>query len=481
MNDIAAAERAVLGTLIESNGQTPLPPALASLVANAPESFGDLRNAAIAAAIKDLKANNRAVHAEAVLERLDFTDCTRYLMETVSAALPLPVAELEADTIWQGYRQRRTLSLFTDASQALTKSPNLARAIVNNVRSVLTRLDDEPSKDGLPDITDGAALLAQEPVLPEILIEGLLYKGSKMSLGGASKAYKSWTFLNIALSLSTGADWLNYPCRRARVLYVNLEIQPGFLHKRLETLCLARLLFPEPGWLDIWNLRGFSAPHTTLIPKIIKRTRELGYGLVIIDPIYKIYSVGSDENSSADIGFLMNSVDSIATQTGASIAFGAHFAKGNAAQKEAIDRVSGSGVYARDPDTVLTFTKHEVEDCFTIEVAHRNLPPETAFVVKWEFPQFTRQSQLDPAKLKTPKSGRPTKFSENDLLNLIQNNPPMTTKELRTRAGEELGMKPTNFYDILRSLADAYKITKDTRNTRWSVIQTPVDNKPYTD
>src|SRR3954470_23651854 len=36
-----------------------------------------------------------------------------------------------------------------------------------------------------------------------------------------------------------------------------------------------------------------------------------------------------------------------------------HFAKGNAAAKETIDRISGSGVFARDPDSLITFTKHE--------------------------------------------------------------------------------------------------------------------------
>jgi len=36
-------------------------------------------------------------------------------------------------------------------------------------------------------------------------------------------------------------------------------------------------------------------------------------------------------------------------KTGAAVGFGAHYSKGNQAGKEAIDRVSGSGVFARDP------------------------------------------------------------------------------------------------------------------------------------
>ena len=40
----------------------------------------------------------------------------------------------------------------------------------------------------------------------------------------------------------------------------------------------------------------------------------------------------------------------VAVQTGAAIALVHHFAKGNATRKRAQDRLSGNGVFARDPD-----------------------------------------------------------------------------------------------------------------------------------
>src|SRR3954462_16003810 len=88
-----------------------------------------------------------------------------------------------------------------------------------------------------------------------------------------------------------------------------------------------------------------------------------------------------------------------------------HFAKGNAAAKETIDRISGSGVFARDPDSLIPFTKHEEEGAFTVEMVLRNLPPVEPFVVKWEWPLFRRASQLDPARLKQA-GGRPARFTE---------------------------------------------------------------------
>src|ERR1051325_5990145 len=46
----------------------------------------------------------------------------------------------------------------------------------------------------------------------------------------------------------------------------------------------------------------------------------------------------------------------------AAVALAGHFTKGNASAKEAIDRISGSGVFARDPDkeksAVKTYHEH---------------------------------------------------------------------------------------------------------------------------
>ena len=46
-------------------------------------------------------------------------------------------------------------------------------------------------------------------------------------------------------------------------------------------------------------------------------------------------------------------------QSGAAILYAAHFSKGNQAGKDAIDRISGSGVFGRDADTLIILTKHE--------------------------------------------------------------------------------------------------------------------------
>ena len=57
---------------------------------------------------------------------------------------------------------------------------------------------------------------------------------------------------------------------------------------------------PEPGRLDVWNLRGFGVSHYELLPKIEERIGNGGYGLIIVDPLYKLYA-WLNENAAADM------------------------------------------------------------------------------------------------------------------------------------------------------------------------------------
>ena len=53
-----------------------------------------------------------------------------------------------------------------------------------------------------------------------------------------------------------------------------------------------------------------------------------------------------NENGTHEMAALMNSIEHLAVETVAGVAFAAHYSKGNQAAKEAIDRVSGSGVFS---------------------------------------------------------------------------------------------------------------------------------------
>ena len=76
----------------------------------------------------------------------------------------------------------------------------------------------------LPQLERLDTLLAENPVLPEELIRGILRCGHKMLISGPSKAGKSFLLMELAIAITEGRKWLGFPCKKGRVLYVNLEI-----------------------------------------------------------------------------------------------------------------------------------------------------------------------------------------------------------------------------------------------------------------
>jgi hypothetical protein len=253
----------------------------------------------------------------------------------------------------------------------------------------------------LPEIVDAAEFAYAELDDPPALIHGLVHIGSKLVVGGSSKAKKTWTLLHIAVSVATGSEWLGHKTEQARVLYINLEIQPAFFAKRLRKVLEKLNLRLEKGCLDVLNLRGYAADATFLIAEILEKIKGKGYALVIFDPIYKCLG-NRDENSAGDMTDLLNTLERLAVESGAAVAFGAHFSKGNQAKKESIDRISGSGVFARDPDTILTLTSHEAPDAYVVEATLRNFAPLKPFCIRWEYPVMTLAPELRPEHLKKP-------------------------------------------------------------------------------
>jgi RecA-family ATPase len=110
----------------------------------------------------------------------------------------------------------------------------------------------------------------------------------------------------------------------------------------------------------IWNLRGHAVPLDQLVPKLIRRVRDQHFDAIIIDPIYKV--ITGDENNASEMGQFCNQFDKICTETGCSTIYCHHHSKGAQGAKKAMDRASGSGVFARDPDAQLDMIQLELSD-----------------------------------------------------------------------------------------------------------------------
>ena len=324
---------------------------------------------------------------------------------------------------------------------------------VDSIREEIISLTEKEDLGALPIIIDAATFTSIPLPEPPQVISGVLHRGSKAVYGGPSKAFKTWTLLDMCLAVATGTDWLGFNTAPGPVLYINFELQPFAVHKRL--LVLAEIRGCEvPHNLHIWNLRGFSRPLSQLLPELLRQIQGEGYALIIPDPIYKTLS-GKNENDAGDIGTVCGEIESVAVQTGAAVAFGAHFAKGNASGKEHIDRVSGSGVWARDPDSIITATTHEMEGCFSVEMTLRNFPPPKPFVIRWEYPQMRREDGLDPTALKQPKNngGRSTEFSPETVVGYLTE--PMTALSWFKACQDECGISRPTFFRRVKEAHDS--------------------------
>jgi hypothetical protein len=136
-------------------------------------------------------------------------------------------------------------------------------------------------------------------------------------------------------------------------------------------------------------------------------------------------------------------LEQIAVKTAAAVLYAAHFSKGNQAGKEAIDRISGSGVWTRDADSIITLTKHKEEGAYTVDLTLRNLPEQPPFVVQWDFPIMIERTEMLPSDLKQAKASKiKPKPTEHEFLSIFRettNNPRgclLTATELRGKFRE---------------------------------------------
>jgi len=244
--------------------------------------------------------------------------------------------------------------------------------------------------DALPGIVAADACCAEDEPDPPLLIDGLLFKGSKMIIAGPSKARKTWNLTDLAVCLSVGQPWCGFTTRRSKVLYVNLALQSFSYRKRIRWICEKKgIATAELGGFHLWNLRGHATEVTRLVGDILRHVKDAAYDLIIVDPIYKTYG-DREENSNTDMGQVMNELEGLARLAKVAVVIAAHFPKGNLAARDAIDRVAGAAVFGRDPDVLLVMTPHEEPDAFTITPILRDLPGMGEFVIRWGEQCFQR-------------------------------------------------------------------------------------------
>lgn len=227
---------------------------------------------------------------------------------------------------------------------------------------VIVSSDNEEQKK-LPDIVKYRDVVNNLPPLADPLIEGILRKGHKMVISGGSKAGKSFLLIQLSIALAEGKPWLNYVCHMSKVLYVNLELDEASCYRRIADVYKALEIPPEHSDnLLIWSLRGTNVDLEKICNVLKDKLTSINsdVDVIVLDPIYKILK--GDENSAKDTSEFLNQMDALGKEFNASIVYCQHHSKGSQTSKKAMDRLSGSGVFARDADALIDLNECKVDE-----------------------------------------------------------------------------------------------------------------------
>jgi len=343
-------------------------------------------------------------------------------------------------------------------------------AMVNEIKQGHKHLPkDYDEEDDALVIENARDLLVRTIETPPELIKDILYQGGKMSFSAPSKMGKTWSLAHLGISLSSGLDWFGFKTTETRVLFINPELQKFSFEKRIQKI--ARNLGAKLENFDHITTRGKGLASNKLIPLLEKRVKAGQYGAILLDSIYKLYPEGTEENSNSDIGRFFNCLDKLADRSGAAIIFSHHYSKGNQSNKAAIDRSSGAGTWGRDPDTIVSVTQNEKENCYSVDFSLRDFPPMQSVGIRVNWPNVSRDTSINPKALKTTQYK--AKYSENSILRVLMDKS-YTATELQKELKEELGMSSGVFYTFWSDVKKTAGVTKD-KDNRWSYTA-PVTN-----
>lgn len=293
----------------------------------------------------------------------------------------------------------------------------------------------EAVNDDLPEPESLSAVWDNMPELSPPLIDGVLRQGHKLLMAGPSKAGKSFALIELCIAIAEGKKWMGWNCTQGKVMYVNLELD--------RASCLHRFkdVYEQLGWapqnidnIKIWNLRGKSVPMDKLAPKLIRRAAKRDFIAVVIDPIYKV--ITGDENSADQMAAFCNQFDKVCTELGVAVIYCHHHSKGAQGGKRSMDRASGSGVFARDPDALLDLIELDLTEALIKQEINKSV---CKVAEKWLI-----------------KQGKVNEVSQDDLCNQNQLLP----------LCEEL-LDAESYKDMLKAVSAAEEGAK--RRTAWRI------------
>jgi 5S rRNA maturation endonuclease (ribonuclease M5) len=155
------------------------------------------------------------------------------------------------------------------------------------------------------------------------LLEGLIQRNANGMIISRPKGGKSFIVLDLAIALASGQKWLDfYMPKRVKTALVSREDNAGLTQWRKKKLAASRKLENSDldGWLYI-NAKGLK-PKIMLdypedVARLIGDLKRYGTEFLILDVMRVLH--GADENDNTDMEKIIDVLNHIQEQTGASI------------------------------------------------------------------------------------------------------------------------------------------------------------------
>jgi hypothetical protein len=294
--------------------------------------------------------------------------------------------------------------------------------------------------------------------LPPEIIPGFLYSESIAVMSAESKSFKTWNLIAACIAVGMGKSWLGFDCcPRARVLYCNLELMDPMLQRRINSVAAAMGTTRQAlkGHVDFLNLKG----QPNGIDRVLARLRSYHFPddpwrLVVIDPVYKLYGTGTGEgkdnveNSTSTIAAMFEKLENFAREYKTAVFLAHHFKKGPKGAISDIDLGSGSGVFARAPDSLLFLRQKEERNTWGCSAILRYFPPIEPFGLRLgtgdQWPLLIRDDSVDLTK-EVGKAGAPTKYTVGNVVAILPTTG-LRSKDWLERTMQDLHCSDKVFY-----------------------------------
>lgn len=328
--------------------------------------------------------------------------------DLADAGCSLPeIVALMRPSIWNKFegRQDELKRLMTEASKAIS-----AR---DDEGSVLEDDDNAPKPTLVPFWEKEEYINVPEP---EWLVPGLIPTGGCGFIAGIPKSMKSWFALDLAISLTTGEEWLGTaPVEPTNVLYIQEEDPVALVRYRHGIIAASKdeqwklsddisEVKPYPANLFVEIYQNFNGTDEGWQAWLADVVAEHQIGMIIMDTLATI-APGVDIDSGREVkSELLDPIKDIARATGAAVLIVHHMTKAMGSER-AGQNMAGSGQIHAWADYGL-YVINKDEKTHTVKFAHET--KYTGSVVREFRIEGITEEQWHPVEVITDHTIQPT-------------------------------------------------------------------------